>query len=42
MEIRCQQLTMTQLNELLKLLHKFEDFFMENLAPGQQIHWIFS
>ena len=27
LETQCQHLTMTQRNELLKLLHKFEDFF---------------
>ena len=27
METQCQYFTMTQLNEFLKLLHKFEEFF---------------
>ena len=27
METRCQHLTITQRNELLKLLHKFEELF---------------
>ena len=38
LETKFQHLTITQFNELLKLLHKFEDFFMEHLVPGKQIH----
>ena len=32
METQCQRLTMTQCNELLKLLHKFEEFFYGTLG----------
>ena len=32
MENQCQHLTMTQRNYLLKLLHKFEDLFVETLG----------
>ena len=37
METQCQHLTVTQRNELLKLLQKFKYFFMEHLVPGNQI-----
>ena len=32
MESQCQHLTMTKHNELLKLLHKFEELFNETLG----------
>ena len=32
METQCQHLTMIQCNELLKLLHKFEEFFDGTLS----------
>ena len=32
MESQCQHLTMTQRNELLKLLQKFEELFNETLG----------
>ena len=32
METQCQHLTMTQRNKLIKLLHKFEDFFKRTLG----------
>ena len=35
METHCQHLTMTKHNDVLKLLQKFEYFFMEHLAPGK-------
>ena len=36
METQCQQMKITQRNELLKLLHKLEYFSMEQLVPGKQ------
>ena len=35
METQCQHLTMTQCNDLLKLIQKFEYFLMEHLVPGK-------
>ena len=35
MENQCQHLTMTQCNELLKLLHKFEELFDETLGTWE-------
>ena len=35
MENRCQNLTMTQRNELLKLLQKFEEFFDGTLGTSK-------
>ena len=36
-ENQCQHLTMTQRNELMKLLQRLKDFLMEHLEPGKQI-----
>ena len=36
MENQCQHLTMTQRNELLKLLHKFEELFNETLGTWKK------
>ena len=37
METQCQHLTKTQRNELLKLLHIFEDFFNGALGTWKKI-----
>ena len=37
MENLCQYLTMTQRNELLKLLQNSKNCSMKHLAPGNQI-----
>ena len=37
MKTQCWHLTMTQRNDLLKLLQKIEDFSMEQSAPGKHI-----
>ena len=37
MENQCQHLTVTQRNELLKLLQKFEDFFDGTLGTWKNI-----
>ena len=38
MKNKCQHLTETQLNELLKLLQNLNNFLMEHLTPRKQIH----
>ena len=39
METQCQHLTMTQRNELLKLLQIFEEFFDETLGTQKNIQY---
>ena len=36
METQCQHLTMTQRNELIKVVEKLNYLFMEHLEPGKK------